>query len=90
MIHWSVLVALRIIEGVGGVSNALIYIVQFVCSIIPFHINKFLHSFNVCLYFGLEQTKLFGISPSIKYPLDSFDFKYAFCSFYISAMETSQ
>jgi hypothetical protein len=51
MMHWSVLVVLRIIEGVGGVSNALMYIVQFICSVIPPHINTLLHYFNVCLYF---------------------------------------
>lgn len=58
MMHWSVLVLLRIIEGVGGVSNALMYVVQFVYSIIPLHINKFLHSLNVCLYFwsGTDQS----------------------------------
>jgi hypothetical protein len=57
MMHWSVLVVLRIIEGVGGVSNAFVYIVQFVCSVIPPQINTFLHYFNVCLYFwtGTDQ-----------------------------------
>lgn len=57
MIHWSLLIVMRIIEGVGGVSNSLVYFVQFICSIIHTHIKIFLCSFNVCFYFwtGTDQ-----------------------------------
>jgi ACS family sodium-dependent inorganic phosphate cotransporter len=41
-LHWSVLILLRIIEGVGGVSNNVIahIIIKFLCLPIPPQVHK--------------------------------------------------
>lgn len=40
LLHWSLLVVLRIIEGVGGVSDVSLNVTKFVCSVISPSINN--------------------------------------------------
>lgn len=75
MIHWSVLVAMRIIEGVGGVSKTSYFSVQ--SFLLYIYLTSVL-TYTECIYIVEWATDFFGICPGFNSAFELFDFWYIF------------